>query len=178
MLFWQVSLLLDIPFQSFLEQDQALSKQAKFLIWNAKGVFLNECFIFVQLTIKVPSTETKLTQPGQFYVRNPILEPRRLPQIKREPTIGVHRIQQIMVLEKKTGEGSSGQKELKDFDSSGSSGIQTRHQDHSISQNYSEIQNQNMNYSRSKNGYQNYKRIQPDLLANCSAMPEVYDTSN
>ena len=78
MLFWQVSLLLDIPFQSFLEQDQALSKQAKFLIWNAKGVFLNECFIFVQLTIKVPSTETKLTQPGQFYVRNPISEPRRL----------------------------------------------------------------------------------------------------
>ena len=116
------------------------------------------CFIFVQLAIKVPSTETNLVQPGQFYVRNPILEPRRPPQIKRRPTIGVHQIQQIMVLEKKTGEGSSGQKGLQNFEISGSSGIQNRHQDHSRSQNYSGIQNHNLNYSRGKNGYQNFKR--------------------
>ena len=93
--FWHASLLLDIPFQSFLVQDQMLSKQAKFFIWNAKGVLLNECFIFFQLAIKVPDTERKLIQPGQFYVRKPILEPRRLWQMKREPTIGVQQQQQI-----------------------------------------------------------------------------------
>ena len=119
-------------------------------------------------------------QPGQFYVRNPILEPRRLPQIKREPTIGVHQIQQILVLEKKTGEGSSGQNEIQSSGSSGSSEIQNRNQNYSGNQIYQEVysgsQNRHQNYSRCKNGYQNYKRSRPDLPAKSSAMPEVYDT--
>ena len=112
MLFWQVSLLLDIPLQNFLEENQTLSKQAKFFIWNAKGVFLNECFICIQLAIKVPDTKTKLVQHGKFYVRNPTLEPRRLMwQIERGPptvSIGVQQIvlEQI-VLEKRMGSGES-----------------------------------------------------------------------
>ena len=54
-----------------------LSKEAKFWLWNAKGIFLNECFIVMQLAIEVPDTETKPVHPGRFFVRRPILEPRR-----------------------------------------------------------------------------------------------------
>ena len=94
LLCWQVNLLLDIPFQSFLEGDQHLSKQAKFFIWTAKGVFLNECFIFLGLAIKVPDTKVKLFQPGQFYVRSPILEPRR--QSEREAKVRTSVQQQVL----------------------------------------------------------------------------------
>ena len=116
LLCWQVNLLLDIPFQSFLEADQTLSKQSKFYIWTAKGVFLNECFIFVALTIKVPDSKTRFVQPGQFYVRSPILEPRRpileprkQPQLKREPKASTSaHLETVAVVEWRAGEGSWG----------------------------------------------------------------------
>ena len=78
MLIWQVNLLLDFPFQTFLEKEETLSRESKFLIWVAKGIFLNEGFIFFQLAIKVDNSKTKLVQPGHFYVRPPTLEPRRM----------------------------------------------------------------------------------------------------
>ena len=116
LLCWQVNLLLDIPFQSFLEADQTLSNQSKFYIWTAKGVFLNEGFIFLGLAIKVPDTKTRLEKPGQFYVRNPILEPRRPilepkkpRQSKIEPKVSTSaHLQTVVVLEGGAGEGSSG----------------------------------------------------------------------
>ena len=89
LLCWQVNLLLDFPFQSFLEADQVLSKESKFFIWTSKGVFLNECFsIICMLAIEVPDTKVRFVRPGQFYVRNPTLEPRR----QREPKIGARPI--------------------------------------------------------------------------------------
>ena len=87
MLVWQVNLLLDFPFQTFLEKEETLSRESKFLIWVAKGIFLNEGFIFFQLAIKVDNTKTKLVQPGPFYVRPPTLEPRRMWLNKREDEV-------------------------------------------------------------------------------------------
>ena len=46
MLIWQVNLLLDFPFQTILEKEETLSRESKFLIWVAKGIFFNEGFIF------------------------------------------------------------------------------------------------------------------------------------
>ena len=84
LLCWQVNLLLDFPFQSFLEADQVLSKQSKFFIWTTKGVFMNECSIFLGLASEVPDTKSRLVRPGSFYVRSPVLEPRRPWQSERE----------------------------------------------------------------------------------------------
>ena len=77
MLFWHLSILLDIPCQAFLERNQSLSPEYKFLIWNVKGAVLNECFLLVQLAIKVPDTRKKNIPSCRFYVRSPTLEPRR-----------------------------------------------------------------------------------------------------
>ena len=101
LLFWQASLLLNIPLQSALEGNQVLSKEAKFWLWNAKWFFLNESFIFMQLAIKVPDTKTKPVQSGSFFVQRPILEPRR----PRSPVLKPRKLQKT---EERNIEGSSG----------------------------------------------------------------------
>ena len=163
LLFWLSSLLLDIPFQSFLEADQVLSKESKFLIWTTKGVFLNECFILTQLAIEAPDRKLKLVHPGQFYVRSPILEPRRPWQNTREGKVatmcGAHtqHLQQIVVL----GEGCSGRQNGAQGRGKGS-----ENQDQAGCSNWTSSSRAGVVISYSRNF------MEPDL----PALPEVYDT--
>ena len=160
---WQVNILLDIPFQSFLEADQVLSKESKFLIWTTKGVFLNECFILTQLAIEAPDRKLKLVHPGQFYVRSPILEPRRPWQNTREGKVatmcGAHtpHLQQIVVL----GEGCSGRQNGAQGRGKGS-----ENQDQAGCSNWTSSSRAGVVISYSRNF------MEPDL----PALPEVYDT--
>ena len=152
LLFWLSSLLLDIPFQSALEESQTLSKQSKFFLWNAKGVFLNECFIFIQLSIEVPDTRTKLVKSGQFYVRSPSFEPRR-PILKlgspifepirvglRSPILEPRWLHQSKrkqkeeynVLEERTSEGSLGTKNEQGFQNKAGNQSGSRVQNHKM----------------------------------------------
>ena len=168
MLIWQVNLLLDFPFQTFLEKEETFSSESKFLIWVAKGIFLNEGFIFFQLAIKVDNTKTKLVQPGHFYVRPPTLEPRRMWLNKREYEF------ENSLLDKDPIEGcseiQSNSRNQICINSFSEDEVMNSVLDEDPLEGCSEIQNNSRNHL-CINSFS-------DLPRGRSSLPEVYDTSN